>query len=458
MEDVMDRPCMSVMSPPPPAGRRPWLALRMPRWAIIGGGKPGMFRILTPGFKLRGLAAVTLVAVLPGCVLLDLQKSGREQQAHGVVAVEVLHRPGGKCVSYAIVLGPDGVMASLVVPRDGLAAFLLPQGRPMDVAAFGDMNGNRRFDPGEPAGLLKGVVAQPLADASYRGAARPLPLAAGAALPSGLAVPEVETGTADKLQVNLGEVVRLGDPRFTAANGPLGFWQPYEFLARLGWGVYFLQPYDPGKIPVVFVYGIDGSPQDWRSMIASLDKSKYQPWFFHYPSGLRLEKSANGLSQALQLLKARHGFSQLYVVAHSMGGLVSRGAVMQAAAESGGNFVPKFLTLCSPWGGDAEADGGVKHLKYPVPAWIDMEPGSAYLKRLFASPLPAGMRHYLIFDFQTHKAPWLKPDNDGAVQVASELIPPAQAEATAMFGFNYGHVETLGKSDVHAKVNDFLNQ
>jgi pimeloyl-ACP methyl ester carboxylesterase len=277
-------------------------------------------------------------------------------------------------------------------------------------------------------------------------------------VPVGLSLPASEAASTATLQVNIGEVVSLNDPRFSAENGTLGFWQPYEFLTKLGWGIYFLQPYDAKKIPIVFVYGIDGSPQDWRSMIASLDKSKYQPWFFHYPSGIRQEKAANGLSRALQILRSRYGFSQLYVVAHSMGGLVSRGAVEQAIAESGTNFIPKFLTLCTPWGGDSEADGGVKHLKYPVPAWIDMEPGSKYLRSLFASKLPDGTRHFLIFDFQTHHAPWLKPDNDGVVQVASELFPPAQAEATAMFGFNYGHVETLGKSDVHAKVNEFLSR
>lgn len=405
-----------------------------------------------------GLPLASLM--LSGCVLLDLKQNDVSQQKHGVVAVQVSGAPQG-APAYALALKDGVVVTAREVPANGLAAFLLPAGETFDIAVFSDLNHNHRFDVAEPAALLASVRPMALSDASYRGSVMPASLRrSGSGVPSGLVMPTAPRKGVDPtaMDIHLGEIVSLSDPRFSAANGSLGFWQPYEFLTELGWGVYFLQPYDSAKIPVLFVYGIDGSPQDWKSMIASLDRSKYQPWFFHYPSGIRLEKSANGLSRALQMLKTRYGFSRMYVVAHSMGGLVSRGGIEQAIQESGTNFIPKFITLCTPWGGDAEADGGVQHLKYPVPAWIDMQPGSPYLKQIFARKLPANTRHWLIFDFQTHSAPWLKPDNDGVVQVRSELFPAAQADAVKMFGFNYGHVETLGKRDVHAKVNEFLLQ
>ena len=416
-----------------------------------------MKRSLGLYFPWRRCSALALAACLPGCVLLDLRKSGQEQQRHGAVALQVAGRPAG-IPAYAVALSSGKVVASQLVPDDGITAFLLPVGETYAIAVFSDRNRNRRFDTGELSAWHEGATPIALSDAGYRGTAIPVTLQpANQGVPPGLSLPIVNAKEPDAMDVHLGEVVSLKDPRFSAKNGSLGFWQPYEFLTQLGWGIYFLQPYDPGKIPVLFVYGIDGSPQDWKSMIGSLDRTRYQPWFYHYPSGLRLEKSANGLSRAMQVLKARYGFSRLYVVAHSMGGLVSRGGIEQAAAEAGENFIPKFVSLCTPWGGDAAADGGVKHLKYPVPAWIDLQPGSPYLKQIFVRKLPAGTRHSLIFDFQTHTAPWLKPDNDGVVQVKSELFPAAQAEAVRMFGFNYEHVETLGKSDVHAKVNEYLN-
>lgn len=394
---------------------------------------------------------------LSGCILLDMDRSGQAQQSHGAVAVQVSGRAEG-VTTYALALDGKTIVSAQKVSADGIAAFLLSVGKTFDVAVFSDLNRNRRFDAGEPSGWLPAVQPTALSAASFRGAQISVALQRSeSGVPLGLAVPKEEPEAHSSMDIHLGELVKLNDPRFSVANGVSGLWQPYEFLTKLGWGLYFLQPYDSAKIPVVFVYGIGGSPQNWKSMIASLDHTKYQPWFFYYPTGLRLEKCANGLSLALQTLKAHYGFPKLYVIAHSMGGLVARGALEQAVAESGTNFIPKFITLCTPWGGDAEADGGVKHLKYPVPAWIDMEPGSSYLKRIFAQELPVGTRHWLIFDFQTHRAPWLKPDNDGVVQVKSELFPAAQAEAVALFGFNYGHEETLGKSDVHAKVNEYLS-
>lgn len=400
-----------------------------------------------------------LLIGLSGCVLLDLRSDVQKQEEHGAVAVQV-SGCSPRARSYALALTLSGDIASCQeVPPDGLVAFLLPKGKTYNVAVFTDRNSNRRFDLGEPSGWLPGQAPCVLSDASAIGAPHPIALSSShSGVPDGLKLPAGNSPNAAALSVNLGQVTTLRNPRFSVANGTLGFWQPYEFLTKLGWGVYFLQPYDARKIPIVFVYGIDGSPQDWRSVIASLDHTKFQPWIFHYPSGMRLEKSANGLSRAMQLLRAKYGFSKVYVVAHSMGGLVARGAVKQAIRESGTNFIPTFLTLCTPWGGDAAADSGVKHLRYPVPAWIDMQPGSGYLKSLFSTGLPSGTRHFLIFDFQTKSAPWLKPDNDSVVQVASELFPPAQAGATAMFGFPYGHVETLGKADVHAKVNEFLSR
>ena len=58
--------------------------------------------------------------------------------------------------------------------------------------------------------------------------------------------------------------------------------------------------------------------------------------------------------------------------------------------------VEKFISISTPWGGHVAAKFGIRALKYPVPAWIDMAPGSAFLKALWREPLPPASRHYLI--------------------------------------------------------------
>ena len=105
-----------------------------------------------------------------------------------------------------------------------------------------------------------------------------------------------------------GKVVDLADPVFGEASGKLGFIDVYEFAWKLGPGVYFLEPYDPGKIPVLFVHGAEGYPQQFAKLIEGLDRTRFQPWFFFYPSGARLEAVAHFLTERIARLEARYGF------------------------------------------------------------------------------------------------------------------------------------------------------
>ena len=56
-------------------------------------------------------------------------------------------------------------------------------------------------------------------------------------------------------------------------------------------GLYFLQPYDPNRIPVIFVHGLISTPQMWLNVINDLQqdpvlRERYQFWIFAYPTGL----------------------------------------------------------------------------------------------------------------------------------------------------------------------------
>src|SRR5262245_38386871 len=57
------------------------------------------------------------------------------------------------------------------------------------------------------------------------------------------------------------------------AHGRKGLWRPISFVKERRGGVYMLEPYDPAKIPVLFVHGAGGSPQDWRYFIERLDRT-----------------------------------------------------------------------------------------------------------------------------------------------------------------------------------------
>ena len=75
----------------------------------------------------------------------------------------------------------------------------------------------------------------------------------------------------------------------------LGVLDPEFYMARAG--VYALDPYQPGKIPVVLIHGVWSSPKVWAPMLATLRadpalRAAYQFWVVLYPSGYALPLAA----------------------------------------------------------------------------------------------------------------------------------------------------------------------
>lgn len=107
-------------------------------------------------------------------------------------------------------------------------------------------------------------------------------------------------------------------------------------------GLYMLQPYEPGKIPVLMVHGLWSSPITWMEMFNDLRgdpsiRSRYQFWFYLYPTGQPFWQSAAKLRDDLAHARAvldpqrrEAAFDQMVLVGHSMGGLVSK---MQVVAS-----------------------------------------------------------------------------------------------------------------------------
>ena len=68
-----------------------------------------------------------------------------------------------------------------------------------------------------------------------------------------------------------------------------------------------VQPYDPNKIPVVFVHGLQDTPVSWVPMVNALWadpvlRRNYQVCVFSYPSGYPIPYSALLLRRELDAL------------------------------------------------------------------------------------------------------------------------------------------------------------
>lgn len=101
-------------------------------------------------------------------------------------------------------------------------------------------------------------------------------------------------------------------------------------------GLYMLQPYQPGKIPVLMIHGLWSSPMTWMEMFNDLRsnpeiRQNYQFWFYLYPTGQPFVATAANLRHELQHVRRvfdpqnqEPAFDQQVLVGHSMGGLVAR--------------------------------------------------------------------------------------------------------------------------------------
>ncbi len=100
----------------------------------------------------------------------------------------------------------------------------------------------------------------------------------------------------------------------------------YDNTANLN----FTQAYDPKRIPVLMVHGLDSTPATWAPMYFQLMKDpvirrNYQFWVFSYPSGYPYPYSAALLRRELDEVKREYpGHKPIVIMGHSMGGLITR--------------------------------------------------------------------------------------------------------------------------------------
>src|SRR5213596_1342605 len=140
-----------------------------------------------------------------------------------------------------------------------------------------------------------------------------------------------------------------GKTRPLAANfsAPISYYKPPSNLALLGLvggfeakhypaqiGLYFLQPYDPDRIPLVFVHGLFSTPFTWVQTINGLQadpeiRKHYQFWIFAYPTGNPILYSALRLREELAKADQLYPNHKPYVVVgHSMGGMLTHDQVV----------------------------------------------------------------------------------------------------------------------------------
>jgi triacylglycerol esterase/lipase EstA (alpha/beta hydrolase family) len=129
-----------------------------------------------------------------------------------------------------------------------------------------------------------------------------------------------------------GDRLKLRAKRF-AKTGFAGMIQPYSMLRKPR--IYLLDPYDPNKMPLLMVHGLQSTPVEFAALVNSLRadpmiRSKYQIWQFYYASGTPVLLNAaalrDSLAKTIHLLDPGDhdaATKRIVVLGHSMGGVIS---------------------------------------------------------------------------------------------------------------------------------------
>ena len=225
-------------------------------------------------------------------------------------------------------------------------------------------------------------------------------------------------------------------------------------------GSFGIRPYlpplqAPGKSAgelqqVVLVHGLDDPGKVWMNLAPALSGAGYHVWIMRYPNDQPIADSSRLFFDEMLLLREK-GVAEISIVAHSMGGLVSREMLTSpaidysASVRSGGvPAVTALIMVGTPNHGSelvrfrlmAEFRDQLVHFARGEGSWlrgildgageakIDLLPGSLFLSELNARPHPEGVDMLSIAGVAT---PWNEADVANLVQTLAAENPPGRA-------------------------------
>lgn len=407
-----------------------------------------------------GLLLVTVfITLLSGCSLLSLQQQvetiyGSKVLVGTVVDLQPARKSQVIVAAYSKIGSKRNIEHYTLLHETGPYELMVPTGEYF-IFAFKDLNNDYIYQANEPSGQYSSEVVV-------------ITTPGGVLLNLDIVIPEQKNRSSIDFPHDTsvlgnsppkshssapGAIMEVTDPLFSEENAVKGYWNPLDFFHEIGGNIYFREPYDPSKIPVLFVHGAVGTPKNWHYLLSTLDHELYQPWYFYYPTGPSIKSMADLLFWKISNLHLKYRFPKMYIVAHSMGGLVVRSLLV----DYGQHLPPikKFISISTPWSGDPLSEVGVKYSPGVIPAWKDMGRESEFVQSIYRKPLPKGLDFFLFFGHDGNRNPF-RDNNDRVVTLSSQLDPRVQNEASMVYGFNEDHTSILVSDKVASLLNTIL--
>ncbi len=338
----------------------------------------------------------------------------------------------------------DNFQNVVVLKKPGDYMMYLPKGR-YRVFAVMDVNNNDVFESSEIFAIHDRLNAVEISEGEVKTRVdlnySEEPIASGF-LPRKIKIPYVYNDS--EYLAHNGQVRKIYDVIFEPKNSDIGLWAPSIFMRNFGANIYFAEAYDPKKIPILFVHGSNGTPQDWVYFLIRLDRSRFQPWFFYYPSGVRLPLVASVLHEKLVELHDQYKFKELCLSAHSMGGLITRAMLTSYNFDNYNNFIKMYVTFATPWTGFKSADTAVMTSPKKLPVWMDVASRSKFIKNQFRKSLPQHLNYFLFYG---------RYDLISAGKAVDQRV---FAGSAGHYFFDVNHQSILSERDVFKKFEQLL--
>ena len=331
--------------------------------------------------------------------------------------------------------------------EQGSYLLIVPEGD-YRLFSFIDRNHNRTFEAGEPSGVYDNGKIIEARQGEFDGEFNITINEDGSDTPTdwyGLNLPSKREHTFNKPP---GVVADLDDEVFSNKFASLGYYSPTQFLYEIGGNIYFTQEYDPGKTPILFVHGAQGSPRDFKRFAVEMEKRGYQAWFVYWATGGRINRPATLLNKKLKDLQEKYHFNELHITAHSIGGLMVRSFLVNHGRSH--PYIKTFTSIATPWGGVEAARLGVERSPVVLFNWQDVLPGSDFIRSIYSKKIPESIDHYLFFACLDYTVAGPEA-TDGTISLSSQLDPRAEAEAADIQGFQGDHEGVLSDELVFKK-------
>ncbi|OHD66789.1 MAG: hypothetical protein A2176_09950 [Spirochaetes bacterium RBG_13_51_14] len=386
---------------------------------------------------------------------MQLDQSKRKAVYNASVIMGRVSSTGGAphatmVLAYPLSFSENTLIDYVILDRPGPFMLYVPEGR-YHVYSFTDVNGDRVFNEGEVSGSYSaGAGGRPADIAVGEGSVTDDILIT--AIPSRrgtVTFPRKVRIRDDAMiphQPGNGDIARIYDEKFCPANADIGWWSPTLFMKVFGARIYITRAFDSGKIPVLFIHGAQGSPQNWAYFLFRLDKTGFQPWFYYYPSGIRLSLASRLLYEALLDLKKKYGFKTICIVAHSMGGLITRDLLTSYDLRKQDITVKLYITLASPWTGFESADRALQLPSKKLPIWYDVASTSAFINQTLQARLPSSVSYYLFYG------------RGDSVAQGKALDERAYSGAKGKIGFDVDHNTILSDRKVFSQFRAILTR